>query len=53
MGDRGLSAAGFQALYERLRGHAQWENDDRRGALNHITRLGCSPPRVSFRSAGR
>ena len=37
MGDRELSAADFQALYERLRGNAQWGNDDRRGALNHIT----------------
>ena len=37
MGDRELSAADFQALYERLRGHARWGNDDRRGALNHIT----------------
>jgi kynurenine formamidase len=37
MGDFELSAAEFQALYERLREHAQWGNDDRRGALNHIT----------------
>jgi kynurenine formamidase len=37
MGDRELSDADFRALYERLRGHAQWGNDDRRGALNHIT----------------
>ena len=37
MGDRELSAAGFRALYERLRGHVQWGDDDRRGALNHIT----------------
>jgi hypothetical protein len=37
MGDFELSAAEFQALYERLRGHAQWGKDDRRGALNHIT----------------
>jgi kynurenine formamidase len=37
MGDLELSAAEFQALYERLRGHAQWGSDDRRGALNHIT----------------
>jgi kynurenine formamidase len=37
MGDLELSAADFQALYERLRGHAQWGSDDRRGALNHIT----------------
>lgn len=37
MDDRELSAAGFQALYERLRGHAQWGDEDRRGALNHIT----------------
>ena len=37
MGDFELSATDFQALYERLRGHAQWGNDDRRGALNHIT----------------
>ncbi|MGH3210030.1 MAG: cyclase family protein [Trebonia sp.] len=37
MGDFELSAAEFRALYERLRGHAQWGSDDRRGALNHIT----------------
>jgi kynurenine formamidase len=37
MGDLQLSAAEFQALYERVRGHAQWGSDDRRGALNHIT----------------
>jgi kynurenine formamidase len=37
MGDLEMSAADFQALYERLRGHAQWGNDDRRGTLNHIT----------------
>ena len=37
MGDRELSSADFQALYERLRGQAQWGEDDRRGALNHIT----------------
>ena len=37
MGDRELSSADFQALYERLRGQAQWGKDDRRGALNHIT----------------
>jgi kynurenine formamidase len=37
MGDLELTAAEFQALYDRLRGHAQWGNDDRRGALNHIT----------------
>ena len=37
MGDLELTAAEFQALYERLRGHAQWEKHDRRGALNHIT----------------
>ena len=37
MSDLELSAAEFQALYERLRGHAQWGSDDRRGALNHIT----------------
>ena len=41
MGDLELSAAEFQALYERLRGQAQWGSDDRRGALNHIT-----PPRL-------
>jgi kynurenine formamidase len=32
-----MSSAGFQALYERLRGQSQWGADDRRGALNHIT----------------
>ena len=32
-----LSAAGFRALYDRLRGEAQWGPDDRRGALNHLT----------------
>jgi kynurenine formamidase len=32
-----MSAAGFHALYERLRGRAQWGPGDRRGALNHIT----------------
>ena len=37
MGDRELSSADFQALYERLRGQAQWGRGDRRGALNHIT----------------
>jgi kynurenine formamidase len=37
MGDRELSAAGFRALYEQLRGQAQWGDGDRRGALNHIT----------------
>ena len=37
MNDLEMSAADFQALYERLRGHAQWGNDDRRGTLNHIT----------------
>jgi len=37
MGDRELSSADFQALYERLRGQAQWGEDDRRGAMNHIT----------------
>jgi hypothetical protein len=37
MGDLELSAAEFQALYERLRGLGQWGSDDRRGALNHIT----------------
>jgi kynurenine formamidase len=37
MRDSEMSAASFHALYERLRGHAQWGADDRRGALNHIT----------------
>ncbi len=37
MGDRELSSADFQALYERLRRQAQWGKDDRRGALNNIT----------------
>jgi hypothetical protein len=37
MGDLELSAAEFQALYERPRGLGQWGSDDRRGALNHIT----------------
>jgi kynurenine formamidase len=32
-----LSAAGFQAMYERLRGAARWGPDDRRGTLNFIT----------------
>jgi kynurenine formamidase len=33
----GMSVASFHALYERLRRHAQWGDDDRQGALNHIT----------------
>ena len=37
MSDLDLSAADFQALYERLRGYAHWGSGDRRGALNHIT----------------
>jgi kynurenine formamidase len=37
MTDFDLSAADFQALYERLRGYAHWGSGDRRGALNHIT----------------
>jgi len=37
MGDPELSAADFGTLHERLRGHANWGADDRRGALNHIT----------------
>jgi hypothetical protein len=37
MGDRELSSADFQALYERLRRQAQWGRDDRRGALNQVT----------------
>jgi kynurenine formamidase len=37
MRDSEMSAASFHALYERLRRHAQWGDDDRRGALNHIT----------------
>ena len=37
MSDLDLSAADFQALYERLRSYAGWGSDDRRGALNHIT----------------
>jgi kynurenine formamidase len=32
-----MSAAGFQTLYERLRGLAQWGPDDRRGTLNFLT----------------
>ena len=32
-----LSAAGFRALHERLRGQAQWGPDDRSGTLNFIT----------------
>jgi kynurenine formamidase len=32
-----VSAADFGELYQRLRGHAPWGTDDRRGALNHIT----------------
>jgi len=35
--DQKMSAAGFRALYERLRGQARWGAADRRGALNHIT----------------
>jgi hypothetical protein len=37
MGDSAMSAADFQALFERLRGQVQWGSEDRRGALNHIT----------------
>jgi kynurenine formamidase len=37
MSDLDLSAADFQALYERLRGYAHWGSGDRRGALNLIT----------------
>ena len=37
MPDSGMSAASFHALYERLHRRAQWGDDDRRGALNHIT----------------
>jgi len=37
MSDPELSAAEFQALYERLRGYPQWGDDDRRGGLNYIT----------------
>ena len=37
MSDQMMSAASFRALYERLRGQAQWGAADRRGALNHIT----------------
>jgi kynurenine formamidase len=37
MRDSEMSADSFHALYERLRRHAQWGDDDRRGALNHIT----------------
>ena len=37
MTDSQMSAASFRALYERLRGQAQWGAADRRGALNHIT----------------
>ena len=32
-----LSGAEFDALYQQLRGQAQWGPADRRGALNHIT----------------
>ncbi|MCP2328932.1 kynurenine formamidase [Hamadaea flava] len=32
-----LDAAGFAALFERLRGRADWGEADRRGALNYIT----------------
>jgi kynurenine formamidase len=37
MRDSEMSADSFHALHERLRRHAQWGDDDRRGALNHIT----------------
>jgi kynurenine formamidase len=37
MSDSELSAAAFHALYQRLRDHARWGPDDRRGALNRIT----------------
>jgi kynurenine formamidase len=32
-----LDEASFNALYQRLRGLANWDEDDRRGALNHLT----------------
>src|SRR6516164_4961242 len=32
-----MSAADFDALYQRLQGTVAWGPDDRRGALNHIT----------------
>jgi kynurenine formamidase len=50
MGDREPSAASFQALYEKLRGQAQWGSADRRGALNHITpaRLLAAASAVTF-----
>jgi kynurenine formamidase len=32
-----LTEAGFRALLERLRRQSDWGQDDRRGALNHIT----------------
>jgi kynurenine formamidase len=34
---RPLDAAGFEALYQRLRHAAPWGPDDRRGALNYLT----------------
>jgi kynurenine formamidase len=37
MGEPGLSAAWFAALYERLRARARWGPADRRGALNYLT----------------
>jgi kynurenine formamidase len=37
MDDPDLSTAEFRALYARLREHARWGSDDRRGALNQIT----------------
>jgi kynurenine formamidase len=37
MGQPGLTADGFAALYARLRDRTPWTGQDRRGALNHIT----------------
>ena len=37
MSEPTMPADSFRALYERLRGPAQWGAGDRRGALNHIT----------------
>lgn len=38
MSDFALSAAEFRALYERLKRASRWGPQDRRGALNHISR---------------
>jgi kynurenine formamidase len=37
MASQGLSAAEFQALYQRLRASVPWGPGDRRGALNYLT----------------